>query len=276
MTRRTSCGRWSAFMSCVTSSARKKASWETASCAASRSRAAAPSWPSAITRCTSFTWRYAMASNGDGSRRRFRPRPLAASSPCAPRWRPGTTRRDRCPRRRSPTATRNSHSRWSAMNRGKGSPARRWVEGRGLLASLGGRGVPVPDRTADEGAWRAAAAAPQYQFGRQQLYPGWQAGCRDALEQPVAGPFAEPAHGLVDGGQRRLAQVAGEDVVEPDHGDLFRYPDPGRGERSQDSDGHLVVGGDHGVRELALAFSEDPLAGHQPAIDIVRAVGGAG
>lgn len=130
--------------------------------------------------------------------------------------------------------------------------------------------------TADEGARRAAAALPQHQFGRQQLYPGKQAGCRDALEQPVAGPFAEHAHGLVDGGQRRLAQVAGEDVVEPDHGDLFRYPDAGRGERSQHPDGHLVVGGDHGVRELAPAFGEDPPAGHQPAIDIVRAVGGAG
>jgi hypothetical protein len=162
------------------------------------------------------------------------------------------------------------------MVRPGSSPTRQGMKDLGLLRRPAGRGVPASGGTADEGAWRAAAALPEHQFGPQKLHLRRQAGCRDALEQPVAGSFAEHAYWLVDGGQRWLAQSGGKDVVEPGHGDLFRDPDAGRGERSQHSDGHLVVGGNYSVRELAPAFGEDPPAGRQPAFDIVRAVGGAG
>lgn len=83
-----------------------------------------------------------------------------------------------------------------------------------------------------------------------------QAGCRDALEEPGAGPLAQQAHRLMDCGQRRLARHAVVDVVEPDHSDLFRHPDAGLGERAQHSDGHLIVGGDHGIREVFPGFGK--------------------
>ena len=38
---------------------------------------------------------------------------------------------------------------------------------RRLIRGPGGRGVSVPDRMAGGGAGRAAAALPEYQFGRQ-------------------------------------------------------------------------------------------------------------
>jgi hypothetical protein len=102
-----------------------------------------------------------------------------------------------------------------------------------------------------------------------------QAGRRDALKKLDAGPFAQQAHRLVDGGQRRLASRAVVDVVEPDHGDLFRHPDAGRGERAQHPDGHLVVGGHHGIREVIPGFREDPPSRCQAAFNVERAGGRA-
>jgi hypothetical protein len=65
------------------------------------------------------------------------------------------------------------------------------------------------------------------------------------------------------------------DVVEPDDRDLFRHPDASRGERAQHPDGHLVVGGNHGVREIIPEFGEDPPSRCQAAVNEERAGGRA-
>ncbi len=47
----------------------------------------------------------------------------------------------------------------------------------------------------------------------------------DPVEQPGAGPLAEQPHRLMHRRQRRVAQAAGEDVVESDHGDVVGHAD---------------------------------------------------
>ena len=121
-------------------------------------------------------------------------------------------------------------------------------------------------------AGRAAAARPQHELGRQQLYGGGQVRVGDALNNAGAGLLAQQAHGLVHGGERGIEQAAGIDVVEADHGHLLGDPYAGRGEGPQDPDRHLVVGAHDRFRQrpaesdkqflarlLAAADTEDPL-----------------
>ena len=118
---------------------------------------------------------------------------------------------------------------------------------------------------------RAAAPGGQPQLPRStssvgsSSTRGGRSGSGDALEQPGAGPLAELAHGLVDGGERRVDDAPEEDVIETDHGHVLGNPHPGPAERLQHADRHLVVGADHGVgqappgRASRLAPASSPL-----------------
>jgi hypothetical protein len=69
------------------------------------------------------------------------------------------------------------------------------------------------------------------------------------LSEPLVGPgqqrVDQPAPGLVGraghGGQRRVAEVGLEDVVEADHADRARHVDPAMLHAAQHADGDQVV-----------------------------------
>ena len=80
----------------------------------------------------------------------------------------------------------------------------------------------------------------------------------------------------MNGGERGVAQAAGEDVVEADHGHVLRHPDAGPGQRLDHADGHLVVGGDDGIRQLGPGHGQQGLARLLAALDAVEALVEAG
>ena len=120
--------------------------------------------------------------------------------------------------------------------------------------------------------WRVTVPGGQPQLDRSTSSVGSsstvgdRARVGDPVEQAGAGAFAQHAHRLMHGGQRGLAQAAGEDVVEADQGYLVRHGDPGPGQRLEDPDGHLVVGGDDRIRQGLAGHGDQPLAGLLPAL----------
>src|SRR5215831_19834931 len=91
--------------------------------------------------------------------------------------------------------------------------------------------------TAPSALRRAAAAAPDYEAGREQLDLLRQVGHGDAVEEPGACALAEQPHRLVHGGECRIGQAAGKDVVESGHGEIIGHADATSGERLEYADG---------------------------------------
>jgi hypothetical protein len=77
-------------------------------------------------------------------------------------------------------------------------------------------------------------------------------------------------------GERRIAQAAGEDVVEADHRDLLRHPDAGSGQGPEHPDGHLVVRADHRVREVPAGHGGQRFPRLIPAVHVEGALERAG
>jgi hypothetical protein len=103
----------------------------------------------------------------------------------------------------------------------------------------------------------AAAAGTDHELGGQYFDCRCERRIFDPGEQAMGGTAAEVAERLADRRQPRIDEPAGVHVVEPGHRHIGRDPDACPLEFAQHSDGHLVVGAHHGLRQR-LAGEQRP------------------
>ena len=99
----------------------------------------------------------------------------------------------------------------------------------------------------------APTTLPHLQACRQAQVLGLRGGVGEAAFEECHRCGAQGLHGLADRGERRLDVPAEADAVEPDDGDIMRYPDAAFTQGGDDPDGHLVVGAHDRIGQLHVS-----------------------
>src|SRR5258708_20549106 len=93
-------------------------------------------------------------------------------------------------------------------------------------------------------SWRDGAGADDEFRGEQESRACLMVAV-DPVDDQAQRPLAELVEILPHGGERRQEELRFRDVVESDHADIIRNPDPPLIQRPQQAEGHLILGAEH-------------------------------